>query len=73
MRAAVALWRYCAESAEVLFNIAAGHRVGAVDSVKARKVLDYLHKHNRRWVSQTAISTEVFGKNMEAAEIRAAA
>ena len=50
VNAAVAVWRYCAESAETFLNIAAAQGGGAVDRVKARAVLALLHKR-QAWVT----------------------
>lgn len=66
--AAVAAWRYCAESAEILFGVPVGQGVAGVDPARAGKVVRYLH--GRGWVSRTAINRDVFGGNVGAAVIR---
>lgn len=67
--AALAAWRYCAESAETFLAIAAGQGDGAVDRVKARKVLTLLHKRGG-WVTATEISRQAFGGNVKTVGIR---
>jgi hypothetical protein len=61
--AAVAVWKYCAESAEILFGIGAGQG-GEVDRAARRKVLDHLRRADGEgWVSSTVLNKVVFQGN----------
>lgn len=68
--AALAAWRYCAQSAEVFIAIAAGQGGGSVDRVKAGAVLALLHKRGG-WVTATEISRQVFAGNVKSDDIHA--
>jgi hypothetical protein len=70
VKAAVAVWRYCAESAETFLGIAAGQGDGRADRVQVRKLLGYLHTHPG-WVTRTQISREVCRGNARSGDIRA--
>lgn len=68
--AAVAVWRYCAESAELLFSIAASQASGRADPARCRRVLDLLRKRGG-WVTQTEVNRDAFGSNARAADMHA--
>jgi hypothetical protein len=62
VKAGLAVWRYCAESAEVLFGIGAGAGGSGGDRVARRNVLNHLHKAGG-WVSQTVLNKKAFQGN----------
>lgn len=70
--AAVACWKYCAESAEALFGIAAGPEDGAGDRAARRKVLEYLLRCAGKaggWVTQTQLNKGAFQGNARRGEV----
>jgi Protein of unknown function (DUF3987) len=71
VRAAVAAWQFCAESAETFLGIAAGQGDGRADRVQVRKALAFLHKRQGGWSSQTEINKQVFNGNTKGADITA--
>jgi hypothetical protein len=68
VNSALAAWRYCAESAEILFGIPVGQESSPVDPAKAAKVIRHLYR-SKGWVSRTAISKDVLKGNTSAADI----
>ena len=70
VKAAVAMWNYCAQTVEVLFTIAAVQDGGRADRGQARKLLDYL-RTRQGWVTQTALNKQVFQGNAKSADIKA--
>ena len=69
VRAAVAAWRYCAESAETFLGIAAGQGDGRADRVQVRKLLTFLHQR-QGWTSATDIN-KLFGGNTRGTDLTA--
>ena len=69
VNAALAAWRYCAESAETLFGIPLGQGGGEYDPAKAGQLVQYLHR--KGWVSRSDISARVFSRNAPAGVIDA--
>ena len=68
IRAALALWRYCARSAEVILSVPYGRIPPKVDPDKVAQLFRYLKDRfdsgaGDGWVTQTEINRTVFGSN----------
>ena len=71
IEAAIALWRYCSRSAEMIFGVTAGRIPPARDPRKTAKVLTALQRAHPQWVKRSVINDEVFGRNAATAEVSA--
>jgi Protein of unknown function (DUF3987) len=73
IQAAVALWAFCAHSAEVFLSVAAGQGTAGVNRIHSGKIMDHLRRKAGKgdgWVTATEINKAVFGGNVKAAQIR---
>lgn len=69
IRAATALWTYCARSAEVIFSLPAGNAPSGVDPKRRAQVWDALYRAYPAWLSTTQLSEGVFSNNVSKARV----
>ena len=68
VRAAVALWTYCARSAEVVFSVPVGMTPPRINPAHTAKAFQYLHSQYPAWISVTDLNAAVFKRNVPAAD-----
>lgn len=71
IEAALALWSYCARSAERVFGMPLADLPPKVNPAHAAKVLRYLHDHYPDWVPREEIRSAALSGNVPAAAIDA--
>jgi Protein of unknown function (DUF3987) len=69
--AALAVWSYCARSAEVIFGIPVGGLPPARNPKQVAKVVDALHRAYPGWLARGEIGHQVLKGNVPAAQIEA--
>lgn len=68
MEAAIAMWTYCARSAEVIFGMPVGELPPQVSPHHRAKIIRYLHTRYPDWVKRDDIGTGLLKGNALAAE-----
>ncbi len=69
--AALALWTYCARSAEVIFGIPVGGLPPSIDPARRARAFVALHRAYPGWLALDTISGRVFGRNRTSDEVKA--
>jgi hypothetical protein len=67
--AAMALWEYCARSAEVIFGIPVGSLPPAMNRNHVAVLIKAMHERWPGWVPKSYINDQVFRGNVRSAEI----
>ena len=66
VNAALAVWEYCARSAETLFSIPVGALPPKVDPKRRAQLLQALHDAYPKWTPRTELLSGVFARNVRA-------
>jgi Protein of unknown function (DUF3987) len=69
--AAIALWDYCARSAEVIFGIPVGDLTPSINPKHRARVVQALHDRHPAWMPRDQIGSTVLHGNVPAADIEA--
>jgi hypothetical protein len=71
IEAAIALWTYCARSAEVIFGIPVSSVPPTINPKHVAKIFDALRSRYPGWVARSYLNDRTFRGNLSGAEIRA--
>jgi hypothetical protein len=71
IRAALALWQYCARSAEIVFGVPVAQLPPRLNPRTVAKIFRHLYGRYPGWVPRDEIGTQLLGGNTPAAEVEA--